>query len=278
MAANLGSQCPQPVSQGQNLQNGNSRVHSSVLTTRGVSNIAQFQRRLFSHPYQSKLKEVSPIPFSEPNLPVSGSSIWPLYSSYGVHNCGQGGQTHGSGKKHPDAPIPRRLADPSKRQRHLFSEHPNPANFVSGVGLGCEPQEVGTGAQTDFQLCGLPVRLGPGSSQAHPGKMGGSKINSLLERTSCSVRQLMSLIGLLTAKEKQVPSGRLHMRPVQWHLKTYWHILKSLEKVIPIPRSLHPHLQWWLKEKNVLTGQHLHPLRHAVQIFTDASNGGWGTH
>ena len=67
-----------------------------------------------------------------------------------------------------------------------------------------------------------------------------SKINSLLERTSCSVRQLMSLIGLLMAMVKQVPSGRLHMRPIQWHLKSHWHILESLEKVIPIPRSLHP--------------------------------------
>ena len=48
--------------------------------------------------------------------------------------------------------------------------------------------------------------------------------------------------------------------------------------VIPIPRSLHPHLQWWLKEDNVLTGQPLHPIKHALQIFTDASKKGWGTH
>ena len=48
--------------------------------------------------------------------------------------------------------------------------------------------------------------------------------------------------------------------------------------MIPIPRSLHPHLQWWLEEKNVLTGQPLHPVKHALQIFTDASKEGWGTH
>ena len=105
-----------------------------------------------------------------------------------------------------------------------------------------------------------------------------SKINSLLERTSCSVRDLMSLIGLLTSTEKQVTLGPLHMRPIQWHLKTHWHIPESLEKIIPIPQSLHPHLLWWLKEENVLSGQHLHPLHHAVQIFTDASNEGWGAH
>ena len=68
------------------------------------------------------------------------------------------------------------------------------------------------------------------------------------------------------------------MRPIQWHLKNHWHIPESLEKVIPIPRSLHHHLLWWLKEENVLPGQHLHPLRHAVQIFTDALNEGWSAH
>ena len=88
----------------------------------------------------------------------------------------------------------------------------------------------------------------------------------------------MSLIGLLTVTEKQVNLGRLHMRPIQWHLKNNWRVPESLEKVIPIPRSLHPHLQWWLKEDNVLTGQLLHPIKHALQIFTDASKEGWGVH
>ena len=88
----------------------------------------------------------------------------------------------------------------------------------------------------------------------------------------------MSLIGLLTATEKQVPLGRLHMRPIQWHLKRHWRVPESLGKEIPIPRSLHPHLLWWTKEANVLQGQPLHPLHHAIQIFTDVSKEGWGAH
>ena len=66
------------------------------------------------------------------------------------------------------------------------------------------------------------------------------------------------------------------MRPIQWHLKNNWRVPESLEKVIPVPKSLHPHLRWWLEESNVLLGQPLHPLKHALQIFTDASNEGWG--
>ena len=45
------------------------------------------------------------------------------------------------------------------------------------------------------------------------------KIRSIMSDPVCSVRQFMSLIGLLTATEKQVHLGRLHMRPIQWHLE-----------------------------------------------------------
>ena len=105
-----------------------------------------------------------------------------------------------------------------------------------------------------------------------------TKIRDLLAGPTCPVRQLMSLIGLLTATEKQVHLGRLHMRPIQWHLKQNWRVPESLEKVIPVPRSLHPHLRWWLEEGNVLQGQLLHPLKCALQLFTDSSKEGWGAH
>ena len=99
-------------------------------------------------------------------------------------------------------------------------------------------------------------------------------MQSIMASPKCRVRNFMSLIGLLTATEKQVPLGRLHMRPIQWH----WRVPESLEKEIPVPRSLHPHLLWWTKETNVLLGQPLHPLCHAIQIFTGASKEGWGAH
>ena len=69
------------------------------------------------------------------------------------------------------------------------------------------------------------------------------KIRSILSDPVCPVRKFMSLIGLLTATEKQVHFGRLHMRPIQWHLKNNWRVPESLENVIPVPKSLHPHLR-----------------------------------
>ena len=95
------------------------------------------------------------------------------------------------------------------------------------------------------------------------------KFQTILSSSVYSVRQFVSLIGFLITTEKQVHLGRLHMRPMQWHLKNNWRVPQSLEKVMPVPRSFHPHLRWWLEESNVLPGQPLHPLKHALQIFTD---------
>ena len=136
-----------------------------------------------------------------------------------------------------------------------------------------EPKQI-------FDFVGYQFDLKAGRVRPTPDRWQSlqDKILEILSLPACPVRKFMSLIGLLTATEKQVHLGRLHMRPIQWHLKNNWRILESLEKVIPIQISLHPHLQWWLKDHNVLTGQPLHPIKHAVQIFTDASKEGRGAH
>ena len=118
-----------------------------------------------------------------------------------------------------------------------------------------EPKQV-------FNFVGYQFDLESGRLRPTPDRWQSlqDKILTLISLPACSVREFMSLIGLLTVTEKQVHLGRLQMRPmIQWHFKSNWRIPESLEKRIPLPRSLHPHLQWWLKEDNVLTGQLLHP-------------------
>ena len=75
----------------------------------------------------------------------------------------------------------------------------------------------------------------------------------------------MSLIGLLAATEKMVPEGYLHMRPFQFHLKEHWRFPQSLDTLLP-----------WTE--TISAGADLHPKDHIIQLFTDASNEGWGTH
>ena len=202
VASNLRSQCSQPVSQGQNFQDGDPRIHLPVIATRGVGHVARLHRRLLPHPYRSKLKEVPQIPLSESNLPIQGSPIWPVHSFNGVYNLDKRGQTYGSGEKYLDAPIPGRLVYPGKRQGHMFSGHPNSPGIVPGIGLGREPQKIRTGPQAAFQFCGLPVRFGAGGSQTYPRKVESSQLQ-----------------GQFPAREDQLLGLRTHVldRPSHLH-------------------------------------------------------------
>ena len=93
-----------------------------------------------------------------------------------------------------------------------------------------------------------------------------------------TARCLMSLIGLLASTEKMVPEGRLHMRPFQFHLKEHWRYPQSLDNLLPWTESIAAHLDWWQNPSNMMKGADLHPKDHSIQLFTDASNEGWGAH
>ena len=88
-----------------------------------------------------------------------------------------------------------------------------------------------------FDFVGYQFDLTTGRVRPTPDRWQNlqDKILEMLSLPACPVRQFISLIGLLTATEKQVYLGRLHMRPIQWDLKNNWRVLESLEKVIPIP-------------------------------------------
>ena len=143
-------------------------------------------------------------------------------------------------------------------------------NNVSATRLAGELREIRAGVQTRLQFYRLPVRpqirSGPADSRsmvepsrenaktAIPTGLPGPGIH-VLDRFANSYRKASS-------------SRPTYMRLIQWHHKNNWRVPESLEKVIQVPRSLHPHLQWWLKEDNALTGQPLHPIKHALQIVT----------
>ena len=75
-----------------------------------------------------------------------------------------------------------------------------------------------------------------------------------------------------------VPEGRLHMRPFQFHLKEHWRFPQALDTLLPWTETISAHLDWWQNPTNVMKGADLHPKDHSIQLFTDASNEGWGAH
>ena len=68
------------------------------------------------------------------------------------------------------------------------------------------------------------------------------------------------------------------MRPFQFHLKEHWRYPQSLDSLLPWTEAIAAHLNWWQNPSNVMRGSDLHSKVHSIQLFTDASNEGWGAH
>ena len=97
--------------------------------------------------------------------------------------------------------------------------------------------------------------------------------------SSASAHSWQCLLGILAAQEKFIPLGRLHMRPLQWHLQDHWHqASQPPDTEIPITSDVKEVLRWWLDPTNILKGSPLHFPEPSVRIFTDASTQGWGAH
>ena len=199
---------------------------------------------------------------------------------HGVHSGGQRGQTDGLTEGYKNPPVPRRLVGESHVPPNLSPAYTDLGSSLSRTRVAGERGEVRTGTKTGLQLRRLPVRPQGGQGQTHTRALADLNRQDIVNPVWSGVSGPTVYVPYRTSDShrKTSPPIRLHMRPIQWHLKNNWRVPESLEKVIPIPRSLHPHLKWWLEESNVLPGQPLHPLKHALQIFTDASKEGWGAH
>ena len=115
----------------------------------------------------------------------------------------------------------------------------------------------------------------------NPLKRDGSNQDFILHlkpKHVLTARCLMSLIGLLASTEKMVPQGRLHMRPFKFHIKEHWKFPQPLDSLLPWTEAISALLDWWQNPANVMKGSDLHPKDHSIQLFTDASNEGWGAH
>ena len=264
----------------RDVQDGNPRDNKNLPPSRGGGHIHRFQRSILPHTNSQSVQEVHALSPPGSVLPVQSPSLWPVHSSHGVHSGGQRGQNRGFSERYKDPPVPRQLAGESLYPPHLSPAYSNPSHTLSGIRGAGEQGKVRAGSQTGLQLRRLPVRPERGQGQTNKRTLAGldtqdqiNIVGSALPGPTIHVPHRST-----HSNRKASPLRATNMRPIQWHLKNNWRVPESLEKVIPVSKSLHPHLRWWLEESNVLLGQPLHPLKHALQIFTDASKEGWGAH
>ena len=132
MEANLKSESSQLIPQHGHLQNGNPGNNPVVLENRGMGHIAGLQRRILPHSNCPKVKKVSQVLPVQSNFSVHCSSLRVGHSSSRVHQGGQRSETHGSGKRYQNPPVPRRLVTESPLPGDLPTTYPDLVNGWGG--------------------------------------------------------------------------------------------------------------------------------------------------
>ena len=99
------------------------------------------------------------------------------------------------------------------------------------------------------------------------------KLQFVKSRESCTVKQFHVSDRITYSHREQVWSGRLHVRPIQWHLNQHWHVPEILEKVIPIPTS-----RLVVRQEKCTPGSAVSsPKTRSASVYRCLKRG-WGTH
>lgn len=105
-----------------------------------------------------------------------------------------------------------------------------------------------------------------------------SQISSLIASKTCSIRKVMSILGLLTSSIPAVKWSQAHSRSLQSFLLSSWDGQQSsLDRKVKIPSWIKRSLLWWKEVENLQSG--VPWIQKApVVVTTDASSKGWGAH
>ena len=245
-----------------------------------MDHLHRLQGCIFPHPNTGTVQEIPEISYPRANIPIQSLAIRTIDSTIGVHCSSKGGKTDGYTQGYKDPPVPRRLVSPSRIPPSLSLTHSRTGTDMPRVRLAGESGQVGNGAQTNLRFCRLPVRSEGRSGPTYAGPVAEPSGEDLRNPVATGLSGPAvhvpdwSANGHRKAGSPRPTTHETHTVASQKQLESSG-ITGEGHSYIQIP---HPHLEWWLDKRNVLQGQPLHPLKHAVQIFTDASKEGWGAH
>ena len=262
------------------VQNRNSRVHQDLPDSRGVGIVDRSVGRLPAHPHPPKLKEIPKVLLQGSGVPVHLPPIRASHSPPGLYNDRKGSETNGPLKRTQNSPIPGGLADQVPVSGGSPSEHSGSGRPNSVLGVDNKSGKIRTETYSGVFVRGLriPPRFSP--CKTHSREMaqtsGFDPTTQVKTCFDCKMFDVSNWVASLNGENG--PGGTPSHEPLQFHLKEHWRYPQSLDNLLPWTEAIAAHLDWWQNPSNVMKGADLHPKDHSIQLFTDASNEGWGAH
>ena len=259
------------------VQDGNSRVYQDLPDSRGVGIVDRSVGRLPTHPHPPKLKEIPKVLLQVTGVPVHLPPIRTSHSPPGLYNDCKGSETNGPLQRTQNLPIPGRLADQVPVSGGSPSEHsgggrPNPV-----LGVDNKSGKIRTETYSGVFVRGLrvPSRFSP--CKTHSREMaqtsGFDPTTQVKTCFDCKMFDVANWFACLNGENGPggTPSHEALLVSSQGALE-----ISSVAGQPPSLDRIHcspPRLV-----AKSLKGADLHPKDHSIQLFTDASNEGWGAH
>ena len=255
------------------VQNGNSRVHQDLPDSRGVGIVHRSVGCLPPHPHPPKLEEIPKILPQVSGVPVHIPPLRAGHSPPGLYNDCKGSQTNGPIQRSQTSPIPGQLIDQVPVSGGSPSEHSGSGRYNPVLGVNNKSGKVRTETYSGVFVCGLriPSRFSP--CKTHSRDMAQtSGFNPTTQVKTCFDCKMFDVANWVASLNGEDGPGRT---PSHETLSVSSQGALEISSVAGQPSA---HLDWWQNPVNVMKGADLHPKDHSIQLFTDASNEGWGTH
>ena len=262
------------------VQDGNSRVHQNLPHSRGMGCVDRSIGRLPPHPHPSSLKEIPKILPQVSGVPVHLPTFRTGHSPPGLYHDRKGGEAHGPLQRSQTAPIPGRLAGQVSVVGGSPREHSGSGRSNPVLGMDHQSGEIRTESHSGVFARGLRVPPGFSPCKTHSREMaqtsGFYPTSQVKTCFDCKMFDVSNWVASLNGENG--PRGTTLHEAFQFYLKEHWKFPQPLDSRLPWTEAISAHLDWWQNPANVMKGSDLHPKDHSIQLFTDASNKGWGAH
>ena len=198
MEANTRPEQTKYLSQSRKIQNGDTGNHQNIPPARGVGNLSRFQRRLLPYTNTGTVQEISKISCPGSDISIQGSA--PMEFTVVAKEVKLIAM-------HRGIRIHQYLDDWLVRDTsyHTCLQHTETlVKICQDLGWLVNIEKSELEPKQVFDFVGYQFDLRSGRVRPTPDRWQNlqDKVKTLLARPTCSVRQFMSLIGLLTATEK----------------------------------------------------------------------------